>query len=227
MILYARYLELYGEYRNTEGKGRQLGFERVWRHAYRMRDRMMLSTVALCDRDRFRDRSVQVPDDVSSWQSSEPFDAAEIAAMLSAGIATNQPTVLDFEAKKYSDDLIPATQLDLLHVSPGGYDNRGRGRQQIYTWFPENRRQIALDVTGGLIEHYRDRGNVKVALHSRARSHARRRGPQRHRTSGRRAASDCSHEPLRRAASIGVDGWERHDASRFARGLAVDDSIDA
>ena len=166
LILYTRYLELYGEYRNADGKARQLGFEQVWRHAYRMRDRMMLSTVALCDRDRFRDRSVQVPDDASLWQSSEPFDAAEIADLLAAGIAANQPTVLDFAAKKYSEDLIPATELNLRHVAPGRYDERGRGRQQIYTWLPENRRQIELDVTGGLIKHYRDRGHVKFWLHS-------------------------------------------------------------
>ena len=126
----------------------------------------MLSTVALCDRDRFRDRTVHVPDEASSWKSSEPFGDAEIAEVLASGIAANQPTVLDFEAKNYSDDLVPATQLDLPHVAPGRYDERGRGRQQLYTWFPENRRQIELHVTGGLIKHYRDRGNVKFSLYS-------------------------------------------------------------
>ena len=73
LVLYTRYLELYGEYRNADGKARQLGFEQVWRHAYRMRDRMMLSTVALCDRDRFRDRSVQVPDDVELLEEQRTF----------------------------------------------------------------------------------------------------------------------------------------------------------
>lgn len=166
LILYTRYLELYGEYRNAEGKARQQGFERVWRHAYRMRDRTMLSTVALCDRDRFRDRSVKVPDDLSSWKSSEPFAATEITKILASGINANQPTVLAFEAKKYSDDLVLATQLNLPHVVPGGYDERGRGRQQVYTWLPESHRQVELDVTGGLIQHYRDRGNVKFSLYS-------------------------------------------------------------
>ncbi len=166
LVLYTRYLELYGEYRQADGKARQQGFEQVWRHAYRIRDRMMLSTVALCDRDRFRDRAVQVPEDVTAWKSSEPFGEAEIADILTAGIAANQPTVLDFEAKKYSDDLVPATQLNLPQVAAGGYDERGRGRQQIYTWFPENRRQVELEVIGGLIKHYRDRGNVKFSLYS-------------------------------------------------------------
>ena len=166
LVLYTRYLELYGQYRQAEGSPRQEGFERVWRHVYRMRDRMMLSTVALCERDRFRDRSVQVPPDVEAWKSSEPFAAAEIADILAAGIAGNQPTVLGFEAKKYSDDLVPAAQLKLPPVAPGSYDERGRGRQQIYTWLPENQQQIELQVTGGLIKHYRDRGNVKFSLYS-------------------------------------------------------------
>lgn len=166
LVLYTHYLELYGEYRNADGKARQLGFEKVWRHAYRMRDRMMLSTVALCDRDRFRDRAVKVPEDASTWMSNMPFGGAEIASILAAGIADNEPTELDFEAKKYSDNLVPATELRLPPVAVGSYDERGRGRQQIYIWFPEGRQQVELEVTGGLIKHYRDRGNVKFALHS-------------------------------------------------------------
>ncbi len=166
LVLYTRYLELYGEYRNAEGKVRQQGFEQVWRHTWRMRDRMMLSTVALCERGGFRDRSVQTPDDTSSWKTSEPFAAKEIAEILAAGIAANEPTELDFEAKKYTDDLVPATRLNLSSVALASYDQRGRGRQQVYLWLPEDRRQIELNVTGGLIKHYRDRGNVKFALYS-------------------------------------------------------------
>ncbi|MFG0262628.1 MAG: DUF4838 domain-containing protein, partial [Novipirellula sp. JB048] len=174
LVLYTRYLELYGEYRKAAGDARQQGFERVWRHAYRMRDRMMLSTVALCHRDRFRDRSVQLPDEAkwsvaepeNPWKSSEPFGAAVIASMLAAGIAANQPTVLDFTAKKFSEDLVPAVRMNLPRVAAGRYSARGRGRQQVYTWLSANDRQLELDVTGGLIKHYRDRGNVKFSLHS-------------------------------------------------------------
>ncbi|WP_153555522.1 DUF4838 domain-containing protein [Roseimaritima sediminicola] len=166
LILYTRYLELYGQYRSADGPPRQQAFEQVWRHAYRMRDRMMLSTVALCDRDRFRDSRVQVPEDPSDWQSSEPFTAAEIAEILSAGIAANEPTVLDFAAKRYSEDLVPASGLGLSPVPPGRYDPRGRGRQQVFTWLAEDQREVRLDVTGGLIAHYRDRGNVRFWLYS-------------------------------------------------------------
>ncbi len=166
LILYTRYLELYGNYRNAEGKLRQQGFEQVWRHAWRMRDRMMLSTVALCERDRFRDRNVEVPQDLSAWKVDQPFDNSEIDVILASGIEANEPTVLDFEAKEFSQDLVPASRLNLPPVAPGRLDERSRGRQQIYTWFDDDRRQIELDVTGGLIKHYRDRGNVKFWLYS-------------------------------------------------------------
>lgn len=174
LVLYVRYLELYGEYRAASGKDRQRLFEQVWRHAYRIRDRMLLSTVALCHRDRFRDRSVTVPEQANysvpeadnPWKSSQPFDDAELRDILEAGIAANQPTVLNFDARVFSSDLVPATRLGLAPVKPGRYDNRNRGRQQVFTWLPQDRREIALQVTGGLIAHYRDRGPVRFALHS-------------------------------------------------------------
>ncbi len=166
LILYTRYLELYGQYRNAEGQQRQQGFEQVWRHAWRMRDRMMLSTVALCNRDRFRDRTVKVPLDPSSWKDDQSFESDEIAVILTKGIEANEPTVLDFEAKEFSQDLVPASRLNLPPVTPGRLDERSRGRQQLYTWFDDDHRQIELNVTGGLIKHYRDRGHVKFWLYS-------------------------------------------------------------
>lgn len=166
LVLYTHYVELYGAYRQADGRTRQQAFERVWRHTYRTRDRMMLSTVALCDRSGFRDRSVQVPDDKEPWKNSEPFSDSEIARILAAGMAANKPTVLNFEPKKFSDDLVPVTALNLPHVAAGSYDTRARGRQQVYTWLSDDRRQLQIDVTGGLIQHYRDRGNVKISLFS-------------------------------------------------------------
>ncbi len=127
---------------------------------------MMLSTVALCERDRFRDRTVHLPDDRDAWKSSEPFGGMEIGDLLASGIASIEPTELDFEAKRYSDDLVSATQLNLSPVKPGRYDDRGRGRQKIYTWLPENHCRLELDITAGLIKHYRDRGNVRASLFS-------------------------------------------------------------
>ncbi len=204
LVLYTRYLELYHAYRSAQGEKRQRGFERVWRHAYRMRGRMMLSTRAICDRDRFRDKSVTVPEraawgvpaDENPWKNEKPYGEAEIAAILAEGIAANEPTELDFKPVDYGDALVPASRLDLPDVEPGHYDDRFRGRQTIFTWLPERasdddreaRRTIRLEVTGGLIAHYRDRGNVEIALH---------------------AAQASEPEPVDRDRSVPPDGQPR------------------
>ncbi|MFW6169368.1 MAG: DUF4838 domain-containing protein [Planctomycetota bacterium] len=196
LILYTRYLDLYHDYRAAEGEARQAGFEQVWRHVYRMRHRMMLSTVAICHRDQFRDSSVEVPEEAkwsvpereNPWKSGKPFNEREITHILKVGIAANEPTVLSFKAKEYSEELVPAVGLQLPEVSPGDWDDRYRGRQKVYTWLPEDRKEIRLKVTGGLIKHYRDRGNVRFALY---------------------AAKEATLDPVDRDESVPPDGKER------------------
>jgi hypothetical protein len=182
LVLYTRYLELYRAYRAAEGDRRQVCFEAVCRHVYRMRDRFMVSTRAICQKDRFRDRSVTVPEQAAwdvptaenPWKNDTPFTEDEIAVMLAEGIAANKPTELDFEPVDYSTDLIPATSLDLTEVEPGYCSDQFRGRQTVFTWLPDDsdegeaigRRTISLEVTGGLISHYRDRGNVHIELYA-------------------------------------------------------------
>ena len=184
LILYTRYLELYYAYRGTEGDARQEGFERLWRHVYRMRDRHMVSTRAVCQRDRFRDDAVHVPEAAAwnvpevknPWKRSRPFAEEEIAGILAAGIAANEPTVLDFEAVSYSEALVPAAPLNLPDVKPASRPERFRGHRRAYVWLEAGRpadaskdgtpdgRRLPLEVTGGLIAHYRDRGHVRITL---------------------------------------------------------------
>jgi hypothetical protein len=196
LVLYTRYVELYHAYRMADGDQRQKGFEHVWRHAYRMKDRMLLSTVAICNRDRFRDKSVSVPDeaawnvpeDKNPWKSSRPYEVREIAAILAAGIEANQPTELDFKPVAYSEDLVPARELGLTNAKPGKRPDRFRRLQKVYTWLPEGRETIELKVTGGLIAHYRDRGHVKFQLH---------------------AAAEATRESVASDESVPPDGKER------------------
>ena len=185
LILYTRYLELYYDYRAAEGDARQQGFERLWRHVYRIRDRRMVSTRAICQRDRFRDDAVRVPEaaawdvpeEKNPWKSGRPFAADEIAAILAAGIEANEPTRLDVKAVAYSEDLVPAAPLNLPEVEPTPRPERFRGRHRVWTWLagdpakaPGDQaaggHRLALQVTGGLIAHYRDRGHVRIALHA-------------------------------------------------------------
>jgi hypothetical protein len=173
LVLYTRYTELYHQYRAASGGQRQQLFEQIWRLAYRMRDRMMLSTVAICHRERYRDRAMNLPEGVTwstpesehPWKSSEPFGAPELAAMVAQGIENYPILVLDFEPVAYSDDLVPATALNLPEVPQGRLDLRGRSTRRFLTWF-DSPGSITLQVTGGLIDHYRDRGNVRLSLYS-------------------------------------------------------------
>jgi len=199
LILYTRYLELYHAYRMAQGDQRQEAFENVWRHVYRMKDRMVLSTVAICHRDRFRDKAVSmpeeaawsVPEDANPWKNGRPFDDEEIAGILAAGVKANEPTELDFEPVEYSQDLVPAVAIGLPETGPGKRPNTFRGLQRVHTWLPEGRRRLELTVTGGLIAHYRDRGNVKFTLH---------------------AAEEATLEPVARDASVPPDGKEHRVA---------------
>jgi len=172
LVLYTHWLELYNTYRAATGESRQRGFEKLWRFTWRIRDSMMVSTRAICDRDRFRDKSVtvpaeaawNVPEDKNPWKESRPFAAEEIATLLDQGIEANQPTILDFEPTEYSEDLVSAAPLKLPKVRHGTREMNFRGQQAFHTWLPEGRRQLELKVTGGLIAHYRNRGNVKLSL---------------------------------------------------------------
>ena len=156
---------------------------------------MMLSTVAICHRDRFRDKAVSVPEeaawsvpeDANPWKSGRPFDDKEIAGILAAGIQANEPTELGFEPVEYSEDLVPAAALGLPETGPAKRPETFRGLQRVHTWLPEGRRRLELRVTGGLIAHYRDRGNVKFSLH---------------------AAAEATLEPVARDESVPPDGKE-------------------
>jgi len=170
LILYTVYVDLYDQYRNASGKARQAAFEQTIRHAYRMRKSMMVHTKALYRDLAARDRSVTIPEEArwsvpeskNPWKSSAPFTNAEIEQYLEAGIARHEPLELDFEPREFSDELVPAAPLRLASV-PAGQAQRGRGLRSWYT-FLEQPGKISLNITGGLIAHYRDRGNVKVSV---------------------------------------------------------------
>lgn len=172
LILYTRYVELYNLYREASGNTRQSAFKVLWQHVYRMRDRMMLSTVAICDREKYRDRSVSLPAGAEwktpevdhPWKDSRPFSTDEIETMMRAGISANVPMVLTFEPIAFSEELLPATNITLPPNLPVlKMPLTGRGTRTFLTWLKQPS-SITLEITGGLIKHYRDRGNVKVSL---------------------------------------------------------------
>jgi len=171
LTLYCRYIDLYERYRQAKGKPRQQAFEEMIRHAYRMRKTMLVHSKAVYRDAVNRDKSVSipknarwnVPEDQNSWKSSAPFTADELQQFLEEGLARYPLVQLDFEPLTFSEDLVPADALQ-LHTEKPGQLVSGRGVQTFYTYVDNPAKPIELQVTGGLIAHYRDRGNVKIEL---------------------------------------------------------------
>jgi len=170
LVLYTRYVDLYDCYRNATGEDRQRHFEQMIRYVYRMRKTMMVHAKALYRDVPARDRSVTVPEnagwqvaeDRNPWKTSRAFDERDIVAFLQEGVKRHSPLQLDFEPKEFAADLVPTRSLLLGEVA-AGRAARGRGRRSWYTYLDKSG-EIVLHVTGGLIAHYRDRGNVKVTV---------------------------------------------------------------
>lgn len=169
---YARYVDLYQRYAKSQGPDRQKAYETLIRHAYRMRTTMLVHTLALMRDLAGRDKSVvlppeakfNVPEGKNPWKSSEPFTQQELAAFLAEGIERYPLANIDFKPVAYSDDLVPAAAKLKFPDAPVGKWGAARGKQVFYTYIDNAPAEISLLITGGMIAHYRDRGNVKVDL---------------------------------------------------------------
>jgi Domain of unknown function (DUF4838) len=173
LVLYAQYCALYNRYALADGTARQPAFEALIRHAYRMRTTMMVHAKALYRDLVRRDKTVSipenavwsVPEDKNPWKASAPFTEAEIAGYLEKGIAGHPLVALDFEPVTFSTDLVPAAEALCLPADlPLGEMGPGRHVQTFHTYVAKAPATLELRITGGLIPHYRDRGNVKVEL---------------------------------------------------------------
>jgi hypothetical protein len=171
LVLYARYVDLYLRYEKARGPARQRAFETLIRHAYQMRTTMMVHTKALYRDLARRDKSVSipseaewnVPDDKNPWKFSQTFTGKTLANYLAEGIRRYPLTKMDFQPVIYSDDLVGTNILQFPDM-PAGKLGASRGKQIFYTRVEQAPTTLELLITGGLIPHYRDRGNVVIDL---------------------------------------------------------------
>lgn len=172
LVLYSWYASLYSRYAAADGPARQQAFEALIRHAYRMRGTMLVHTKALYRDLAGRDKTVtipagakwDVPEGKNPWKSSAPFTPEEIAGFIAEGTKRHPLVELKFEPVKYSAELVPAADALGLKDSGPGELGAGRGVQTFLTFVEKAPAEVELAVTGGLIAHYRDRGNVKIEL---------------------------------------------------------------
>lgn len=171
LALYARYVDLFDRYSHAGGPARQQAFEALIRHAYRMRTTMLIHAKALYRDLAARDKTVvvpagaawSVPEGKNPWKSSEAFSAEEIGRFIAEGIERHPLAKMEFKPVDFSDDLVSAAALRPPEVPPGEL-GAARGKRQFFTRVDAAPASIELQITGGLIQHYRDRGNVRIAL---------------------------------------------------------------
>ena len=180
LILYTHYAERYDAYARSKGTERQANFESLLRYSFRIRNTFMVHSYAhwrdIVNRDRgvhFPESETEtvfwrIPEEENPWKSSEPVADSEINEILAAGIARFEPVEMGFEPKSFPyGNLVPALTLhpDLKSDLTPGSAATGRGKRSFYTVVgDEAPAERKLTITGGLIKHYRDRGNIKVSL---------------------------------------------------------------
>lgn len=122
------------------------------------------SVDALAAGERGQYKPQAKPPEGNIWKSSKPFSRAELDGYVAAGVARYK--VVDIKPVAFGTDLVPATPLGLPRSDSVGLPNGwfGRGTITFYTWIADPATPLQLRVTGGLIAHYRDRGNVRIDL---------------------------------------------------------------
>jgi hypothetical protein len=172
LTLYARYADLFTRYSQAKSTARQAALEALIRHAYRMRKSMMVHTLGLYRDLAARDKSVSlpaaaawnVPEGKNPWKSSTPFAVDELTRFVAEGIQRYPLSTIQFQPVSFGEDLVSAAPLELPAVAPGEL-GAARGKQAFYTRVETVPAAVALRITGGLIAHYRDRGNVRIELY--------------------------------------------------------------
>ncbi len=171
LILYTRYVELYIALTQANGKeARQEAWENLAPFAWRFGSLTgMIDVIGLWRDTEAKDKSLSFPTDCdlripapkNPWKDTTPFNNAEILLILDDGLKNNK--ILDFDQVAFSDDLAPATALNLINIkNPGTVIGSGhRGRLTYFLWLDQPG-DVTLTLKTGLI--YKDRGKVQLSL---------------------------------------------------------------
>ncbi|QJW84075.1 hypothetical protein HK414_09730 [Ramlibacter terrae] len=154
LVEYAHYVVLYQRYARAGGLERQAAFEALIRHAYRMRQTMLVHAKALYRDLPLRDKSVSVPAE-AAWnipegknprKSSRPFDRDELAAMVSEGVLHHPPAAATFAAVAFSEQLVRAPGPGRTEAEAGGM-GPARGVQTFLAHIADAPSDIELSVS--------------------------------------------------------------------------------
>lgn len=172
LSLFTRYEALFQEYAASAGKKRQIAIEALVANAWQMRQTMMIHAKPLTHNNARRlierDRNIKSLSATFQWPD-KPYTRDAIASMVRAGVTSTQTVDIGFEPVDFSDDLVPATALNLKQVERGAYNNIApQGRQTFYTWL-DKPGDVKLRLSGGHIVHYRHiASDVQTTLYADA-----------------------------------------------------------
>ena len=155
LVCYTRYCEEYFSYsKNMKWDG----YIKLLKYAASIRDTRMVHTYAMFrSPKRLRPRGMANKKIDINWSNTPAPTPAEIDKFVSDGIKNNE--LLSFEVKDFGDEFIPVTD-------PKGTTavNAGNTRRRVFFYIWCDGKPFTLTVTGGLIKHYRYRGNVILEL---------------------------------------------------------------
>lgn len=139
LVLYTRHVELYTAF--ADGRGAR---DDVLRHSWRIRRTMMVHTYGLWSRLASQQAAL---DPKHPLKDERPFSADEITALVTAGIAANQPVETGFTPVTFSATLVPAQpRLRLNSVPPGRFPDAPQDQQRWWLWQAQPG-TLELDVT--------------------------------------------------------------------------------
>lgn len=145
LILYTHYVELHNTYESAVGDAKAQAKRDMLRFAYRIYTTGMVHSYGLWSRIESQ-REAENEDHPS--KSDEPVTDEEVQAMLTTGIAANQPVEVDFEMVDFSEDLVPAAAaLQLPDVATGSYPTVPQDHHRYFVWVDKAPAKIHMKVT--------------------------------------------------------------------------------
>ncbi len=172
LIFYTHYVERYRAFSATRGPERQQAMDDLVRYAWRIRETLMIDSVALVTT---LDRIVR-RDDHLEWgegrtrtrpptaqRDEESFETEKILDLLESGIATHDLLDIDYDPADYDDDLLPG---GFEPAERRGQLGRRANRSPLYLYlWTEDGRLPRFEFSAGQL--YQTRGPVRWDLYDR------------------------------------------------------------
>lgn len=162
LVLYTRYVEMYQEIQQAKKDQKDEKVRQLMDFSAQIKQNRMIHTHAMSLSKHWKSFWIDTSNHSKiNWKIQTRMTESEIVKILKDGISNNK--LLAFEAIDFTEDLIPAPKLK-SNGSPLGTLAPRSGSRYYYTYVDKDLNPIEIKITGGLIPHYRNKGNVKVRL---------------------------------------------------------------